>query len=84
MASSQVMESASRTLSRWRHGFKSRWDYEWKIRGQGTSPGSIRLLNRDSDAGYPADIPQRIERNECAKELALRGWMHSSPLRLTR
>src|SRR5512132_4460574 len=26
-ASAQVVESAPRTLSRWRHGFKSRWDY---------------------------------------------------------
>jgi hypothetical protein len=27
-ASPQVVLSVSRTLSRWRHGFKSRWDYE--------------------------------------------------------
>ena len=26
----QVAESISRTLSRWRHGFKSRWDYQDK------------------------------------------------------
>jgi hypothetical protein len=53
----QVTDSARLNLSRWRHGFEPRWDYEWKTRGQGTSPGSIRLLNRDSDAGYPRKYP---------------------------
>jgi hypothetical protein len=64
-------------LSRWRHGFEPRWDYERKTPGQGTSPESIGSLNRDSDAGYPANIPHRIERSECAKGCAPRGWMHS-------
>jgi hypothetical protein len=36
MATPQVAESPSGTLSRWRHGFKSRWDYS----GQGHVQGS--------------------------------------------
>jgi hypothetical protein len=35
--SPQVASSVPRTLSRWRHGFKSRWDYKRKAPGQGTS-----------------------------------------------
>ena len=76
IASPQVAESISRTLSRWRHGFKSRWDYKRKTPGQGASPESIGSLNRDSNAEYPANIPHRIERSECAKGRAPRGWMH--------
>jgi hypothetical protein len=34
-------------------------------------------LNGDSNAGYPANIPHRIERGACAKVRARRGWMHS-------
>jgi len=30
----QVTESAPRTLSRWRHGFKSRWDYQGNRRAR--------------------------------------------------
>ena len=75
-ASPQVAESAPRTLSRWRHGFEPRWDYKRKTPGQGASPGSIGSLNRDSNAEYPANIPHRIERSECAKGRARRGWMH--------
>ena len=76
-ASPQVAKSASRTLSRWRHGFEPRWDYKRKAPGQGTSPESIASLNRDSNAEYPANIPRRIEPSECAKGRACRGWMHS-------
>ncbi len=65
--SPQVAESGPRTLPRWRHGFKSRWDYDRKTPVQGTSPGSIGSLNRDSNAGYPANIPQRIERSQWPK-----------------
>jgi hypothetical protein len=75
--SPQVAESATRTLSRWRHGFEPRWDYKRKAPGQDTIPESIGLLNRDSNAEYPANIPHRIERSECAKGRARRGWMHS-------
>ncbi len=57
------------------------WAYERKTPGQGTSPGSIRSLNRDSNPGYPANIPHRIERRECAKGRACGGWMHSPPSR---
>jgi hypothetical protein len=36
-----VTEPARLNLSRWRHGFKSRWDYKCKAPGQGTSPEAI-------------------------------------------
>jgi hypothetical protein len=36
-ASPQVVEAASRTLSRWRHGFKSRWDYKERRRSDNVS-----------------------------------------------
>jgi hypothetical protein len=75
--SPQVARSAPRTLSRWRHGFKSRWDYKSKTTGQGTSPDSISWLNPDSNARYPANIPHRIERSDRATFRARRGWMHS-------
>jgi hypothetical protein len=70
----QVRGMARVNLSRWRHGFKSRWDYQRKPPGQGTSPESIRSLNRDSNSGYPANIPHRIERSESAKGCARQGW----------
>src|SRR4029453_3207522 len=76
-AIAQLVRSAPTTLSRWRHGFAPRWDYQRKASGQGTSPKSIGSLNRDSNAGYPANIPHRIERSDCAKGCARRGWMHS-------
>jgi hypothetical protein len=41
MSSPQVVESAPRILSRWRHGFEPRWDY------QGTS---------DDEQAHPPDI----------------------------
>jgi hypothetical protein len=80
-ASLQVVKSAPRTLSRWRHGFKSRWDYKRETAGHGTSPESICSLNRDSNAGYPANIPHRIKRSESAKGRARRGWMHRPVVR---
>ncbi len=46
--SSQVEKPTTRTLSRWRHGFKSRWDYA----GQRTRPGATR-------ASGPALAPRR-------------------------
>ncbi len=73
----QVTESARLNLSRWRHGFKSRWDYEPELAGQGHSPEPAGSLNGDSNAEYPANIPRALERGECAKERARRGWMHS-------
>jgi hypothetical protein len=51
-ASPQVVRSIPRTLSRWRHGFEPRWDYNRETAGHGISPESIRSLNRDSNAGY--------------------------------
>jgi hypothetical protein len=76
MASPQVAKSAPRTLSRWRHGFEPRWDYQRKVPGQGTSPESIGWLNRSSIAEYPANIPHQIERSERARAAGCRGWMH--------
>ena len=52
--SQQVTESARLNLSRWRHGFEPRWDYESKAPGQGSSRESIRSLN----ATQTLDIPQ--------------------------
>jgi hypothetical protein len=53
LASPQVVEAASRSLSRWRHGFKSRWDY--LTSGARTSAGILyvglipfRLITRSS------------------------------------
>ena len=63
MATPQVVELAPRTLSRWRHGFEPRWDYERKAPGEGTSPESIGSLNNESDAEYPENIPSQIVRN---------------------
>src|ERR687898_1629226 len=59
-ASSQVARSAPRTLSRWRHGFKSRRDYKSKLPGQSTTPEATGSLNRDSIAEYPENIPSQI------------------------
>ena len=49
-ASPQVAESVPGTLSRWRHGFKSRWDYQEKRRsevlsgaGRRSTPFSSRI-----------------------------------------
>jgi hypothetical protein len=53
------------------------WDYNRETAGHGISPESIRSLNRDSNAGYPANIPHRLKRSECAKGRARRGWIHS-------
>jgi hypothetical protein len=57
-ASLQVAKSAPGTLSRWRHGFEPRWDYERRTPGQGTSPWIDRLLEprlkRRISRKYPA------------------------------
>jgi hypothetical protein len=50
-------------LSRWRHGFEPRWDYERKPPGQGTSSKSSGSSNRDSNAEYPENIPSQIVRS---------------------
>jgi hypothetical protein len=71
--SAQVAESAPRTLSRWRHGFKSRWDYERRTPGQGMGPESVRPLNSDSNAGYPANIPHGIECSEWQRGTRVEG-----------
>ena len=42
-ASAQVVESAPRTLSRWRHGFEPRWDYKRKTPGQGLPKRDLSL-----------------------------------------
>jgi hypothetical protein len=34
------------------------------VPGQGTNPEVVCRLNRDSSAGYPENIPSRIERTE--------------------
>ena len=45
----QVRESSRGTLSRWRHGFEPRWDYEHKGPGLGTSMKAFGRVNRDSN-----------------------------------
>jgi hypothetical protein len=72
-ASAQVVESAPRTLSRWRHGFEPRWDYEHKGPGQGTSLRAFGRLNRNSKAEYPENIPSRIERSEVRESPRVEG-----------
>ena len=47
--SPQVTGSARLNLSRWRHGFKSRWDYKGEPAGQ---PGCIRAQRRRADVIY--------------------------------
>jgi hypothetical protein len=71
--SPQVAGSAPRTLSRWRHGFEPRWDYEHKGPGQGTSLRTFGRLNRDSNAEYPENIPSRIERSEVPESQRIEG-----------
>ena len=66
-ASPQVVRSIPRTLSRWRHGFEPRWDYNCKVPGQGTSHVSMSWLNTDSNPEYPANIPRQIERQRVRK-----------------
>jgi hypothetical protein len=87
-ASAQVVESAPRTLSRWRHGFEPRWDYEHKGPGQGTSMKAFGRLNRDSNAEYPENIPSRIERSEVRESPRGMHWSYSQlappPLRRSR
>jgi hypothetical protein len=56
------MGSAGFNLSRWRHGFKSRWDYERELAGQRTSLGAAGSSNRRSNAGYPENIPSQVVR----------------------
>jgi hypothetical protein len=51
--SPQVAKSAPRTLSRWRHGFEPRWDYEYKGQGQGASLKAFGGLNGDSTPNIP-------------------------------
>jgi hypothetical protein len=78
----QVVESVSRSLSRWRHGFKSRWDYECKLPGQGARPEAMGSVNRDSNAKYPAYIPRRIERIASSRKGArIEGGCTRPPLR---
>jgi hypothetical protein len=71
--SPQVAKPGSRTLSRWRHGFEPRWDYEQKGPGQGTSMKAFGGLNRDSNAEYPENIPSCIERSEVRKSPRVEG-----------
>ena len=56
----QVTGSAQLNLSRWRHGFEPRWDYEREVPGQGTSGEAIGSLNQYSNAEYPENIPSQI------------------------
>jgi hypothetical protein len=70
-ASAQVVESAPRTLSRWRHGFKSHWNYQhlgWRRAwGEtlGDSPPIETSLNRvrQSDRGLTRAL-HRAARDE--------------------
>jgi hypothetical protein len=50
----------SRTLSRWRHGFKSRWDYDRESAGQRHSLEPAGSLNGGSNAEYPES--DRVQR----------------------
>jgi hypothetical protein len=59
----QVTGSAMLNLSRWRHGFEPRWDYERKPPGQGTSSKSSGSLSRDLNAEFPENIPSQIVRS---------------------
>jgi hypothetical protein len=43
-------------------GFEPRWDYQRKVPGQTTGSEAIGLLNRDSNAGYPENIPSQVVR----------------------
>ena len=67
-ASPQVARSDSRTLSRWRHGFKSRWDYKEKRPldiSHRSSPServprrSSRPRRRSRDRRLPGPWPRR-------------------------
>jgi hypothetical protein len=70
----QVTVSAGTTLSRWRHWFEPRWDYEHKGPGQGTSMKAFGRLNRDSNAEYPErNILSRIERSEVRESPRVEG-----------
>ena len=69
----QVGDLARTTLSRWRHGFEPRWDYEHKGPGQGASLKAFGGLNRDSNSEYPENIPSRIERSEVRESPRVEG-----------
>jgi hypothetical protein len=56
----QVTGSARLNLSRWRHGFKSRWDYNREPAGQRDVSVAVGSLNGDSNAKYPENIPSQI------------------------
>ena len=63
-ASSQVAKSAPRTLSRWRHGFEPRWDYQ-----QSRRSGRICVRAR---LARPPDVPQPCRNVQSAREFAIR------------
>jgi hypothetical protein len=55
----QVAKSAPRTLSRWRHGFKSRWDYERESAGQRPCSAVNRVKAIPLAVPDPANIRTR-------------------------
>jgi hypothetical protein len=76
--SPQVEESDARTLSRWRHGFKSRWDYKRELAGQRHSAEAAGSLNGDSNAEYPENIPSQVVRSGLQNRRTAEGWIHRS------
>ena len=78
-ASPQVVRSIPRTLSRWRHGFEPRWDYNCKVPGQGTSHVSMSWLNTDSNPEYPANIRARSSVASAQESARIEGGCTSRP-----
>jgi hypothetical protein len=59
-ASSQVLEATTGTLSRWRHGFKSRWDYEGNPQVTRRIPDSDRPSSKETEAVRSRQIPHEV------------------------
>ena len=88
-ASPLVAKSGSRTLSRWRHGIRSRWDYQGKRRSRRavSTPCKVqtRVRGHGKDAGHeflraarpiprPAFVPQRtVRRHDLSARSSIRG-----------
>jgi hypothetical protein len=82
MASPQPAESPSRTLSRWRHGFKSRWDYadqrpmfsslegQWPRIGPAAYTGPSRLSCSGSNADEPLIISAVAGRTTVQRDIS--------------
>jgi len=70
-ASSQVAREAPRTLSRWRHGFKSRWDYfQGPLTSASRCPWPGRSLSRlPREPHLPDARPDHASRLACLRAL---------------